>query len=159
MPASSRGCRSTCLRQIFRHFLNRKFEHFPGLGDVYLDLVVFQMSDYAWMPDFWSELSDWWASNQSTGTTVGEQSSVKCLTGFPFILAPLPTPVLAHLPSAIVLFIPGSLLRSPACLLACSISPPGKRKETASKGHYAPCFYCIWRGLQKRSLLEIINLH
>lgn len=80
-----------CLPKIFQDFLNRKFERLLGPGYMHFDLVVFRVSDYAWMWNIWSELSDRRASNQSTCTTVGEQSSVKCLTaGVSFYPRPLP---------------------------------------------------------------------
>lgn len=127
-----------CLPKIFQDFLSRKFERLLGPGYMHFDLVVFRVSDYAWMWNIWSELSDRRASNQSTCTTVGEQSSVKCLTaGVSFYPRPLPLLALSLL-SPIFLFTPGTLLRSPACLLDCSISSAGKGKKTTTKSHYVP---------------------
>lgn len=107
-----------CLPKIFQDFLNRKFERLLGPGYMHFDLVGFRVSDYAWMSNIWSELSDRRASNQSTCTTVGEQSSVKCLTaGVSFY--PRPLPLLAL--SSSRQFFCSTQARSFARPLACSI--------------------------------------
>ena len=112
---------------------------------MYFDVVRFQMSNYAWMSNFWCHfLIDGLLTNQ-IALLLGNIFGNDCR----WFLSPHLVPLLNHPPphfNPIFLLTPGVLLR----FLSISISPPGKERKRLLRWLGETLLQTAWNQKQRR---------